>query len=162
MKNLTIGILLFVSLALGTLCLRQNRKGDELQATVASLRQNADDLAGRLSQQEQRATALKTRLQDTRAKVVAKAEQALRQAVLYAPVFPVRWRWDAGRALAVPRFSGARKVPPPIQRMRADDLLAALRLVASGLGITFVQASLRDFLADSVIFRELPWFPSRV
>ncbi|HLG12331.1 MAG TPA: ATP-dependent DNA helicase, partial [Dehalococcoidia bacterium] len=48
------------------------------------------------------------------------------QAVLYAPVFPVRWRWDAGRALAVPRFSGARKVPPPIQRMRADDLLAAV------------------------------------
>ncbi len=54
------------------------------------------------------------------------AEQSLKQAVLYAPVFPVRWRWDAGRALAVPRFTGARKVPPPIQRMRADDLLAAV------------------------------------
>jgi ATP-dependent Lhr-like helicase len=54
------------------------------------------------------------------------AEQSLRQAILYAPVFPVRWRWDAGRALAVPRFYGARKVPPPIQRMRADDLLAAV------------------------------------
>jgi ATP-dependent helicase Lhr and Lhr-like helicase len=54
------------------------------------------------------------------------AEASLRQAVLYAPVFPVRWRWDAGRALAVPRFYGARKVPPPIQRMRADDLLAAV------------------------------------
>ncbi len=54
------------------------------------------------------------------------AEQSLRQAVLYAPVFPVRWRWDAGRALAVPRFTGARKVPPPIQRMRADDLLASV------------------------------------
>ncbi len=56
----------------------------------------------------------------------ANAEDSLRQAVLSAPVFPVRWRWDAGRALAVPRFSGARKVPPPIQRMRADDLLAAV------------------------------------
>jgi ATP-dependent Lhr-like helicase len=54
------------------------------------------------------------------------AEQSLKQAILYAPVFPVRWRWDAGRALAVPRFFGARKVPPPIQRMRADDLLAAV------------------------------------
>ncbi|MGE0059154.1 MAG: DEAD/DEAH box helicase [Dehalococcoidia bacterium] len=54
------------------------------------------------------------------------AEPSLRQAVLYAPVFPVRWRWDAGRALAVPRFSGARKVPPQIQRMRADDLLASV------------------------------------
>ncbi|WP_460145464.1 LysR family transcriptional regulator [Pseudomonas sp. S2_A02] len=50
----------------------------------------------------------------------------------------------------------------PDIKVEADDLLAALRLVASGLGITFVQASLRDFLADSVIFRELPWFPSRV
>ncbi len=54
------------------------------------------------------------------------AEASLKQAVLYAPVFPVRWRWDAGRALAVPRFTGARKVPPPIQRMRADDLLASV------------------------------------
>jgi ATP-dependent Lhr-like helicase len=54
------------------------------------------------------------------------AEASLKQAILYAPVFPVRWRWDAGRALAVPRFTGARKVPPPIQRMRADDLLAAV------------------------------------
>jgi ATP-dependent Lhr-like helicase len=54
------------------------------------------------------------------------AENSLRQAVLYAPVFPVRWRWDAGRALAVLRYSGARKVPPQIQRMRADDLLAAV------------------------------------
>ena len=54
------------------------------------------------------------------------AEESLRQAVLFAPVFPIRWRWDAGRALAVPRFQGARKVPPPIQRMRADDLLAAV------------------------------------
>ena len=56
----------------------------------------------------------------------ANAEASLRQAILYAPVFPVRWRWDAGRALAVPRYQGARKVPPPIQRMRADDLLAAV------------------------------------
>ena len=56
----------------------------------------------------------------------ATAEASLRQAILYAPVFAIRWRWDAGRALAVPRFQGARKVPPPIQRMRADDLLAAV------------------------------------
>ncbi len=54
------------------------------------------------------------------------AEESLRQAVLYAPVFAIRWRWDAARALAVPRFQGPRKVPPPIQRMRADDLLAAV------------------------------------
>ena len=40
--------------------------------------------------------------------------------------FGVRWRWDAGRALALLRFQGGKKVPPQIQRMRADDLLAAV------------------------------------
>ena len=53
-------------------------------------------------------------------------EQVLRQAVLQAPVFPTRWRWNATRALAVLRHSGGRKVPAPLQRMRSDDLLAAV------------------------------------
>jgi ATP-dependent Lhr-like helicase len=50
----------------------------------------------------------------------------LEQAVLASPLFTTRWRWDAGRALALPRFRGGKKVPPNIQRMRADDLLAAV------------------------------------
>ncbi|MDH5675584.1 MAG: DEAD/DEAH box helicase [Myxococcales bacterium] len=50
--------------------------------------------------------------------------QVLIQALLLAPMFEVRWRWNAGRALAVPRFSGGRKVAPFLQRMRAADLLA--------------------------------------
>ncbi|HXE35604.1 MAG TPA: DEAD/DEAH box helicase [Verrucomicrobiae bacterium] len=50
----------------------------------------------------------------------------LEQAVLTSPLFTTRWRWDAGRALALLRFRGGKKVPPPIQRMRADDLLAAV------------------------------------
>jgi ATP-dependent Lhr-like helicase len=41
-------------------------------------------------------------------------------------MFAARWRWNASRALAILRFSGGRKVPPPIQRMRSDDLLAAV------------------------------------
>ena len=41
-------------------------------------------------------------------------------------MFATRWRWDAGRALALLRFQGGKKVPPQIQRMRADDLLAAV------------------------------------
>jgi ATP-dependent Lhr-like helicase len=53
-------------------------------------------------------------------------EEVLTQAMLPAPMFEVRWRWDSSRALAVLRFSGGRKVPPQIQRMRADDLLAAV------------------------------------
>jgi ATP-dependent Lhr-like helicase len=50
----------------------------------------------------------------------------LTQAMLAAPMFGARWKWNASRALAVPRFLGGRKVPPPIQRMRADDLLASV------------------------------------
>jgi len=53
-------------------------------------------------------------------------QHVLEQAVLPSPLFTTRWRWDAGRALALLRFRGGKKVPPPIQRMRADDLLAAV------------------------------------
>jgi ATP-dependent Lhr-like helicase len=53
-------------------------------------------------------------------------EHVLTQALLDAPMFTARWRWNASRALAVLRFAGGRKVPPPIQRMRSDDLLAAV------------------------------------
>ncbi len=53
-------------------------------------------------------------------------KSVLEQAVLTSPLFTTRWRWDAGRALALLRFRGGKKVPPPIQRMRADDLLAAV------------------------------------
>jgi ATP-dependent Lhr-like helicase len=53
-------------------------------------------------------------------------EDVLRQAVLASPMFNSRWRWNAGRALVLPRMMGGRRVPPPIQRMRADDLLAAV------------------------------------
>ncbi len=48
------------------------------------------------------------------------------QAVLPSPIFGNRWRWDASRALAVLRFNGGRKVPLPLQRMRAQDLLASV------------------------------------
>ena len=53
-------------------------------------------------------------------------KQVLEQAVLAAPLFTVRWRWAAGRALALLRFQGGKKIPPQIQRMRAEDLLAAV------------------------------------
>ena len=54
------------------------------------------------------------------------AEQSLRQAVLYAPFWNTRWRWAATRALAVPRRRAGKAVPPYLQRMIADDLLAAV------------------------------------
>ncbi|HEU4685065.1 MAG TPA: DEAD/DEAH box helicase [Nitrospira sp.] len=52
--------------------------------------------------------------------------QVLTQAVLMAPMFATRWRWNASRALALLRFANGKKVPPQIQRMRAEDLLAAV------------------------------------
>ena len=48
------------------------------------------------------------------------------QAMLAAPMFAARWRWVAGIALALPRFRGGRKVAAPLQRMRAEDLIAAV------------------------------------
>ena len=53
-------------------------------------------------------------------------EDVLTQAMLPAPMFAARWRWNASRALAVIRFAGGRKVAPPLQRMRSDDLLASV------------------------------------
>jgi ATP-dependent helicase Lhr and Lhr-like helicase len=48
------------------------------------------------------------------------------QAFLDAPVFKTRWRWNTTISLAVPRARGSRKVAPQIQRMQADDLMAAV------------------------------------
>jgi ATP-dependent helicase Lhr and Lhr-like helicase len=53
----------------------------------------------------------------------ATAREVLVQALLVAPMFATRWRWNAQRALAVLRFRGGKKVPPRFQRMDADDLL---------------------------------------
>jgi ATP-dependent Lhr-like helicase len=53
------------------------------------------------------------------------AREILIQAMLDAPIFATRWRWNANISLAVPRSRGGRRIPPQIQRMEADDLLAA-------------------------------------
>ena len=50
----------------------------------------------------------------------------LTQAALASPLFTNRWRWNATRSLALLRHEGGRRVPMPLQRMRADDLLAAV------------------------------------
>src|SRR5947207_5501636 len=48
------------------------------------------------------------------------------QALLDAPMFPIRWRWHATRALALPRQRGGHKIPAPLQRMESENLLAAV------------------------------------
>lgn len=48
------------------------------------------------------------------------------QSLLASPMFMTRWRWTIGRSLALLRFAQGKKVPPHIQRMKAEDLLAAV------------------------------------
>jgi ATP-dependent helicase Lhr and Lhr-like helicase len=48
------------------------------------------------------------------------------QALCAAPMFTTRWRWDATIALALPRFRAGKKVPAPLARMAAEDLLTAV------------------------------------
>ena len=53
-------------------------------------------------------------------------EDVVRQAVLTSPMFAARWRWNLNASLAVLRMRGGKKIPPAIQRMEADDLMAAV------------------------------------
>ena len=54
------------------------------------------------------------------------ALEVLVQALLDAPLFGVRWRWNATNALALPRFTGGRRTAPQLQRMKSEDLLATV------------------------------------
>jgi ATP-dependent Lhr-like helicase len=53
-------------------------------------------------------------------------QDAVSQAVLRSPMFTARWRWNLNRSLAVLRRKGGRVNPFNIQRMEADDLMAAV------------------------------------
>src|SRR5205085_8202203 len=48
------------------------------------------------------------------------------QALLDAPMFTIRWRWNATRSLALPRQRGGKRIPAPLQRMESENLLAAV------------------------------------
>lgn len=89
------------------------------------------------------------------------ARDLLIQALLDAPMFTTRWRWDASIALALPRFRGGKKVPPALARMNAEDLLCAVfpEQVACGENIVgdievpdhpLVQQTVRDCLEDAM------------
>ena len=56
----------------------------------------------------------------------AAAASVLTQAVLPHPMLGARWRWNLTRALVLPRMNGGRRRPIHLQRMEADDLLAAV------------------------------------
>ena len=54
----------------------------------------------------------------------ATVADVLVQALLDAPMFEVRWRWNATRSLAIQRNRNGKRVPPQFQRMDAEDLVA--------------------------------------
>jgi ATP-dependent Lhr-like helicase len=62
----------------------------------------------------------------------ATLDDTLEHAILDAPMFQSRWRWNLNRSLMVLRFRGGKRNPPPIQRMESDDLLAAVFPQAAG------------------------------
>ena len=56
----------------------------------------------------------------------AMLKETLVQAVLDAPLFQTRWRWNATLSLAVRRSSAGNRVAPQLQRMQAADFLTAV------------------------------------
>jgi ATP-dependent Lhr-like helicase len=56
----------------------------------------------------------------------ASVRKVLIQALLDAPVFEVRWRWNATIALAVQRMRNGQKLPPQWQRNQSEDLVAVV------------------------------------
>ncbi|MCY4645415.1 MAG: DEAD/DEAH box helicase [Gammaproteobacteria bacterium] len=93
-------------------------------------------------------------------------ERTLVQALIDSPVFPTRWRWNATISLAVLRNRAGRKVPPPLQRMEADDLMAAafpeaaacLENIGGDREIPdhpLVRQTLRDCLEEAMAMGEL-------
>ncbi len=56
----------------------------------------------------------------------ATVRELLVQALLDAPMFKVRWRWNCTCALAIRRFQRGRKTPPYLVRMQSDDLISSV------------------------------------
>jgi ATP-dependent Lhr-like helicase len=90
----------------------------------------------------------------------------LTQALLDAPMFNIRWRWNATRALAIPRWRSGGKVAPQLQRMAAEDLLALVfpDQVACAENLTgpieipvhpLVAQTIRDCLEEAMDLRGL-------
>ena len=80
---------------------------------------------------------------------------------LATPLFVTRWRWNVSRSLALLRFHNGKRVPVYLQRMRAEDLLAAAFPRAAACGDNhvgdipvpdhpLVQETLRDCLTEAM------------
>ncbi len=81
------------------------------------------------------------------------ARDVLVQALLPAPIFTTRWRWNVSRSLLLVRTSNGRTVPPPLLRMRAEDLLAQAFPGALACGETLPPGDI-DVPLDHPIVRQ--------
>ena len=86
--------------------------------------------------------------------------------MLDAPMFQIRWRWNASTALAVPRRRNGQRVPPILQRMQAEDLvavvfpdqLACLENISGGRDVPdhpLVNQTVHDCLYEAMDIEEL-------
>ena len=111
-----------------------------------------------LSLGEQHSFPLETIFQFLQPKTV---RDVLIQATLATPLFVTRWRWNVSRSLALLRFQNGKRVPVYLQRMRAEDLLAAAFPMAAACGDNhvgdipvpehpLVQETLRDCLTEAM------------
>jgi ATP-dependent helicase Lhr and Lhr-like helicase len=103
----------------------------------------------------------------------ATLRETLVQAVLDSPIFTTRWRWAANLSLAVPRSRGGVRVPPPIQRMQAEDLLAAVFPDAAACfeniggdrevpDHPLIRQVIHDCLEEAMSLSELEWIIENV
>ena len=111
-----------------------------------------------LSLGEQHSFPLDTIFQFLQPKTV---REVLIQATLATPLFLTRWRWNVSRSLAMLRFQNGKRVPVHLQRMRAEDLLAAAFPMAAACGDNhvgdipvpdhpLVQETIRDCLFEAM------------
>src|SRR5882672_4130316 len=170
MKNIIIGILLVATLALGSLYVLQGRKTDEAQATIASLRQEAGEMEGRLDKQEKRAANLQSRLHETRAEAavevaakagaVAQLEQALTNRIQtnakpanpFAEMFKSPEMKELVQTQQKAVLSGmidknyasffAALALSPEQSASLKDLIVKKSLVDAGLGVSFMAGDM--------------------
>ncbi len=102
-------------------------------------------------------------------------QEAVEQSLLIAnaPMWQARWRWNTTRSFAVLRQRNGKRVPPPLQRMKADDLMAAVfpRLVACQENVTgaielpdhpLVRQTMHDCLTEAMDIDGLREVLSRV
>jgi ATP-dependent Lhr-like helicase len=103
----------------------------------------------------------------------ATVRDILVQALLDAPMFEVRWRWNASRALAVQRNRNGKRVPPQFQRMAAEDFvaqvfpdqLACLENISGPREVPqhpLVQQTINDCLSEAMDIDELEEIVRRI